>query len=251
VRSEAEGDVTWAGAVPSLMQFSATLLPDGTPALTQTPGSSPAARTVPSGTVFPGDAAPAGGGSEVPGGSAASPGGGGGGVASHGNGSALARGGRVSVGGGAIMMASGSDDVAAALSAVAGERLSLVEHEPSNPFAAVHILSSASLRSLANALPETRIEAARFRPNIVIDADEPGFPEHAWIGRTLKAGGAMLRVTEGCIRCIMTNQATLTASLDRRVLEWVARNLRNVFGVYAAVEIPGPIAVGDEVSLVD
>lgn len=135
------------------------------------------------------------------------------------------------------------------LAEAAGRPVSLVDYQPHRIEAAVHLLSTASLRSLASALPEVSIEVTRFRPNILVDVPGDGFPEQRWIGSRVQVGAAVLRVTEGCVRCVMINQATLRSGLDKRVLRWVAQNQRNVFGVYAAVETPGAVALGDAVSL--
>jgi uncharacterized protein YcbX len=127
------------------------------------------------------------------------------------------------------------------LSELAGHPLSFVPHELENPEAALHILTTVSMRTLAEALPETTIGVARFRPNLVLDVEGTGYPEHDWLGRRIRIGSATLRLTEGCPRCTMVNQATPSTDLDRRVLRHVARNLGNIYGIYAAVETPGEI----------
>lgn len=137
------------------------------------------------------------------------------------------------------------------LSEAAATPVSLVDYQPHGLSTVIHLLSTASLRSLAEALPDSDIEVTRFRPNIVVDADGDGFPEHEWIGRSVRVGGATLRITTGCVRCVMINQATVHSRLDKRVLQWVAQNSRNILGVYAAVEAAGPVSEGDGVSLND
>src|SRR5215510_4772922 len=61
------------------------------------------------------------------------------------------------------------------------------------------LLSEASLAYLRARAPESRIDARRFRPNVVID-ETPAlpFPELAWAGRRVQLGDAVLRLT---IRC--------------------------------------------------
>jgi uncharacterized protein YcbX len=130
-----------------------------------------------------------------------------------------------------------------------------VAHRPDRPDAAVHVLTTTALRTLGSALPDSALDATRFRPNLVLDgvADESatGYPEPGWIGRRMAIGALRLRFTEGCDRCVMITKETPTVPHDRGVLRWVARELGNTFGVYAAVEAPGEIRVGDEARWLD
>jgi uncharacterized protein len=117
------------------------------------------------------------------------------------------------------------------------------------------VLTTTALRSLASALTGSAIDATRFRPNLVLDGvlDEggSGYPEHRWAGRRMAVGAVRLRFTGGCDRCVMTTRETPTVPHDRAVLRWIAREVDNTFGVYAAVETPGHIRVGDEVRWLD
>lgn len=135
-------------------------------------------------------------------------------------------------------------------SAAVDAQVRLVAHRPDRPAAALHVLTTTSLDSLGRALPDSAIDATRFRPNLVLDAstDAPGarYPELGWIGRRMAIGEVRLRFTEGCDRCVMITKETPTVPHDRGVLRWVARELGNAFGVYAAVEAPGRIGVGDQ-----
>lgn len=121
-----------------------------------------------------------------------------------------------------------------------------------DPETAVHVLTTASLRSLSLALPDSGIDVTRFRPNIVLDT-EPGspYPEQAWIGRRLAIGELRLRFTEACDRCVVITRQTPTVPHDRAVLRWVAGELGNAFGVYAAVETPGRVRLGDRARWLD
>jgi uncharacterized protein len=132
------------------------------------------------------------------------------------------------------------------LSAAVGEQVTLAPHTPPG---VLHVLSTASLRTLGAALPDSALDTTRFRPNVVLDVDGPGCPEQSWIGRRLEIGGVRLRFTEACDRCVVITKETPTVPHDRGVLRWVAREWGNAFGVYAAVETPGRIRVGDPVRL--
>jgi len=148
-----------------------------------------------------------------------------------------------------------ASDAGSRLGAAVNAKVKLVEHRPDKPSAALHVLTTTSLRSIGLALPDSAVDASRFRPNLVLDGvfDEggTGYPEHGWIGRRLAVGAVRLRFTEGCDRCVMITKETPTVPHDRAVLRWVARELGNTLGVYAAVETPGHIRVGDEAHWVD
>jgi len=147
---------------------------------------------------------------------------------------------------------SDAPDASGRLSAAVAAEVKLVAHRPDRPDAAVHVLTTTSLASLGSALPDSAIDATRFRPNLVLDGVvDQAYPEHRWIGRRMAIGALHVRFTEGCERCVTITKETPTVPHDRAVLRWVARELGNTFGVYAAVEVPGRVRVGDEARWLD
>lgn len=147
---------------------------------------------------------------------------------------------------------SDAPDADARLSAAVNAKVTLAGHRPDKPDAALHVLTTTTLRSLARALPESAIDATRFRPNLVLDGvPGTGRPEHDWLGRRMAIGALRLRFTEGCDRCVMITKETPSVPHDPAVLRWVARELGNTLGVYAAVESPGQVRVGDEARWLD
>ncbi|MDO3701570.1 MOSC domain-containing protein [Micromonospora sp. C28SCA-DRY-2] len=147
---------------------------------------------------------------------------------------------------------SDAPDAGARLSAAVNAKVTLAAHRPDQPDAALHVLTTTSLRSLDRALPESAIDVTRFRPNLVLDGvPGAGHPEHDWLGRRMAIGALRLRFTGGCDRCVMITKETPTVPHDRGVLRWVARELGNTLGVYAAVESPGQVRVGDEARWLD
>lgn len=91
---------------------------------------------------------------------------------------------------------------------------------------AFHVISSAALRALARALPESQIATARFRPNFVIDTDESatGFVENAWVGRGLLIGPSLaLKLLLPTMRCVMTTLAQAELPSDPEVLRALVR----------------------------
>jgi uncharacterized protein len=117
-------------------------------------------------------------------------------------------------------------------------------------FGALHLVTTGALAALS-ARVGTPVPAARFRPNLVLDA--PADPEP---GTELRAGGAVLRVLFPTPRCVVPSLAQEGYPADRAVLATLARHYRRdlaglgrgaCFGVYAEVLSPGPVAVGDPV----
>lgn len=142
-------------------------------------------------------------------------------------------------------------DAASRLSAAVNTKVTLVRYPPDRPGAALLVLTTTALDSLGSALPDSAIDATRFRPNLVLGGAGTGYPEPGWVGRRMAIGGLRLRFTEACARCVVTTRETPTVPQDSAVLRWVARELDNNFGVYAAVESPGRISVGDEAHWLD
>ena len=129
-------------------------------------------------------------------------------------------------------------------------------------YASVHVITTATLRRLKEAYPEGQITIQRFRPNIVVDcANETGFAENSWPGRTVTLGSELvLRVSIPCPRCVMTTLPQGDLARDPRILRTLAdRNRLDLgdfghlpcAGVYADVVRPGSVRRGDPVQLGD
>lgn len=129
----------------------------------------------------------------------------------------------------------------------------------------LHLLTTSTLDQLAGLYPAGRFDAARFRPNLLIDTGSAGsgFVENDWIGRTLAIGAEVrLRVIDPCPRCVVTTLAQGDLPADLGILRTIARHneaasataapgvlFRAVAGVYAAVLERGVIRAGDLVRL--
>lgn len=116
---------------------------------------------------------------------------------------------------------------------------------------AIHLLSTASLRSLRKALPDSLIDERRFRPNILVDipdCSEP-IPEYAWMGKEFRIGGAILRGTVPCARCGFTTLEQNDLPLDVEVLRTLVKQYHRNFGIYCDVVEPGDIRRGDAVTV--
>ena len=115
----------------------------------------------------------------------------------------------------------------------------------------VHFLTTASLAALARHAPDTAWDARRFRPNFLIETSEgvEGLVESGWVSRVLRVGPLRLKCEMPAPRCSMTIQAQQGLPKDPRVLRTIVKEAKQSLGMYANVEAPGRVAVGDEVEL--
>ena len=113
----------------------------------------------------------------------------------------------------------------------------------------VHLVSTSTLERLGELHPAGRFDPRRFRPNVFLETLEPGFVEEAWVGSTIKLGGALIEVTKPCSRCVMTTHAQEDLPVDRDVLRTVREQNDEHAGVYGIVREPGTLSVGDEALL--
>ena len=117
--------------------------------------------------------------------------------------------------------------------------------------APVHLLTTSSIATASAFYPQGQWDVHRFRPTIFVETEEPnGFIEDGWIGRTVTVGGAELQVFYLTPRCSMTTRAQRNLHHDAEIERTINRENDNNLGVYAVVTRPGPIAVGDPVTLV-
>jgi uncharacterized protein YcbX len=123
-------------------------------------------------------------------------------------------------------------------------------------FATVHAVTTASLGSLGRAYPGGNFDARRFRPNLVIDMPGDGFPEDGWAGRQIAVGGAVLEGIIPTPRCVIPTLAHDELPADPNILRTVAREHRvsavgrmACLGIYLKVVSPGPVSLGETVSL--
>jgi uncharacterized protein YcbX len=109
------------------------------------------------------------------------------------------------------------------------------------------LLTEASLRRMQRLAPGSAFDVRRFRPNLVLASEgtDDAFPELEWRGRKLRVGGAVLSVTIECPRCVMVTHPQAELPKDPAIMRALVREAGGALGVYASVEEPGPVAVGD------
>jgi uncharacterized protein YcbX len=115
------------------------------------------------------------------------------------------------------------------------------------------LVSDGSLARFAAAAGVDSVDARRFRMLFELSGCEP-HEEDSWEGRRFSIGDAVVCVGPGVDRCAVTTRDPETALRDLDTLRVLAdyRGRRAsdgavVFGVYADVESPGRVCVGDVV----
>jgi hypothetical protein len=116
----------------------------------------------------------------------------------------------------------------------------------------VSLLSEASLQELARRSGEDAVDGRRFRMLVHVAGTRP-HEEDEWLGREVRVGDAVVRLTKQDARCRMTTRNPDTGIKDFDTLQAIKgyRGLRDGkkidFGVYGDVVRPGRIRVGDAV----
>jgi len=128
-------------------------------------------------------------------------------------------------------------------------------------YAAVHLLTTSTLRRFSELYPESQFDERRFRPNLVVEtpAGQSGFVENEWVGRTVTIGdGVRLRVTDPTPRCAIPTLDHGELPRDPQILRKIAAHnmlpipvldgqIMPSAGVYAFVVRGGAIRTGDPV----
>jgi uncharacterized protein YcbX len=160
----------------------------------------------------------------------------------------------------------------AALSDFVGEEVHLVAVDRPGDAVDVHpvtLVSTATLEHLRSVTPDgDRLDHRRFRMLVEVDGCDV-HEEDTWAGRRVQLGGATLRVVGPVPRCVVTNQDPASGVVDFSTLKAIVRYRGElaadlstpvahlpdsgavIFGVYATVEQPGEVSLGDPVEPTD
>jgi uncharacterized protein YcbX len=159
----------------------------------------------------------------------------------------------------------------AALTEFVGEEVHLVAADRPGDAVDVHpvtLISSATIEHLRSVTPDGgRLDHRRFRMLVEV-GDCDVHEEDTWAGRRVRIGGATVSVVGPVPRCVVTNESPDSGAVDFNTLKAIRRyrgelatdlstpvahlpdNGSVILGMYATVEQPGAIAVGDPVELI-
>jgi uncharacterized protein len=136
-----------------------------------------------------------------------------------------------------------SAEVASVVRRAVGDGARLVENEPGDVFDVLplSILTDGAIDVLG-------VDRRRLRPNILVAGAE-GLAERAWPGRRLAIGATVIGVRKLRGRCVMTTYDPDTQKQDLGVLERIVTDFGGRMALDCWVVTPGPIAIGDGVTL--
>ena len=131
-------------------------------------------------------------------------------------------------------------------------------------YAALHLITTATMARLAALRPDSKFNARRFRPNVTIATPEgeSGFVENDWVGRELTIGADVrLRISDPTPRCSIPTLAQEDLAKDPQVLRTIVEHNRlpvplldgealPCAGVYAFVIRGGTVRRGDAVRVI-
>jgi len=139
----------------------------------------------------------------------------------------------------------GDADLDAELSACFGDPVRVLPEQgtPHYDAAAVSLVGTATLAWCARELG-VDADPRRLRVNLLVETDEP-FVEESWPGRTLEVGSVRLRVEERIERCRTVDLAQDGVATTTRWLKALGDSRNLCVGIYARIDQPGELAVGD------
>ncbi|MBT5699974.1 MAG: MOSC domain-containing protein [Gammaproteobacteria bacterium] len=115
------------------------------------------------------------------------------------------------------------------------------------------VLTTNSLNRLQQVTQGAVIDERRFRPNLVIEAEEleAGFIEEQWRDRFLEIGDTIIKLTLPCPRCVMTTIAFQDLEKAPQIMRALVQENHHKLGIYGQVVKSGKIQVGDQAHLTE
>jgi len=115
------------------------------------------------------------------------------------------------------------------------------------------IMTQAGLDTHQTRTPDSVFDVRRFRPNLLISdtsSSAAPFPEFEWTGRSLRIGEAVFKIEIDCPRCVMTTHGFSDLPKDPKIMRALVKESGGNLGVYASIETPGRIQIGDTAELI-
>jgi len=116
----------------------------------------------------------------------------------------------------------------------------------------IHIMTTSSLNTLAEAGGGEDVDVRRFRPNVLIDTgDAQGLLEVDWTGKKLRLGEIVIELQTTTVRCSVPAHAQRDFGSSRAVGRALIEQTKQHLGSYCNVLQGGTVNVGDDVELID
>ncbi|MCY3572215.1 MAG: MOSC N-terminal beta barrel domain-containing protein [Chloroflexi bacterium] len=116
----------------------------------------------------------------------------------------------------------------------------------------IHIMTTSSLNTLAEAGGGEDVDVRRFRPNVLIDTgDTEGLLEVDWTGKKLRLGEVVIELQTTTVRCSVPAHAQRDFGSSRAVGRALIENTKQHLGSYCNVLQGGTVNVGADVELID
>ncbi|MFG3339927.1 MOSC domain-containing protein [Glycomyces sp. NPDC048151] len=111
------------------------------------------------------------------------------------------------------------------------------------------VVFAASVRRLSEQLGR-EVEASRFRPNVVVDADLAPYAEYELErGSQIRLGDNEFTLQKPCERCVLPSWEPNGANeRDMELHKFIIKELDNHFGIYLRVSDPVKVEVGDPIA---
>jgi uncharacterized protein YcbX len=127
--------------------------------------------------------------------------------------------------------------------------------------ACIHLIAQATIARLQSVYPQGKIDARRFRANVIVETPDDAFVENRWVGRRLAIGDeVILTVATPCPRCVNVTMAQPDLPREGGFLRTIAQqnavdlgdagNLPCA-GAYADVIQGGHVKTGDVIRWLD
>lgn len=139
------------------------------------------------------------------------------------------------------------------MSRILGEPVSITIEKETSHFdtAPVHIVTTSAISTLQLELPDIQIDERRFRPNLLIDAQESDLLEQFMNGKKLCIGEKLiLEFFEQTERCGMISFPQNDLKYEPKLLKHMAKIYKMNFGFYAKVLEGGKVTVNDTVKII-
>lgn len=162
---------------------------------------------------------------------------------------------------GGRLISSADENVDTILSESLGQNVRLIregEHKdlPYHDAEPISLLTESTLDRFRELDGKGDFDVRRFRMNIIIESDQPGFIENDWVGSALAVGDKLkVDVIRPNVRCVMTTLPQDELPHDRELFRAILKHNgleiegrpQPCAGVYAHVTAPGVVAVGQDV----